>query len=123
MNIMNNFSINTIDLIIVIIYIIFIIRVFCNIKYKGKFMEEFISKEFECRNRYASDNKIINSIVDFLRTIEDKIEIENKNGKRVNAKSFVKMMGLDIEYGYKFTLYVYGNDRENNLKRIEELLD
>ena len=86
-------------------------------------MEEFISKEFECRNRYASDNKIINSIVDFLRTIEDKIEIENKNGKRVNAKSFVKMMGLDIEYGYKFTLYVYGNDRENNLKRIEEILE
>ena len=86
-------------------------------------MEDFISKEFECRNRIDSDNKVINSIVDFLRTIDDKIEIENKNGKRVNAKSFVKMMGLDIEYGYKFTLYVYGNDRENNLKRIEELLE
>ena len=86
-------------------------------------MEEFISKEFECRNRSASDNKVTNSIVDFLRTIDDKIEIENKNGKRVNAKSFVKMMGLGLEYGYKFTLYVYGNDREHNLKRIEEVLE
>ena len=85
-------------------------------------MEDFISKEFECRNRIDSDNKVINSIVDFLRTIDDKIEIENKNGKRVNAKSFIKMMGLDIKYGYRFTLYVYGNDKENNLKRIEELL-
>lgn len=86
-------------------------------------MEEFISKEFECRSRSASDNKVTNSIVDFLRTIDDKIEIENKNGKRVNAKSFVKMMGLGLEYGYKFTLYVYGNDREHNLKRIEEVLE
>ncbi|WPC38552.1 HPr family phosphocarrier protein [Brachyspira hyodysenteriae] len=84
---------------------------------------DFISKKFECRNSIVSDNKTVNSIVDFFRTIEDKIEIENKNGKRVNAKSFIKMMGLDIKYGYKFTLYVYGADRENNLKRIEEVLE
>ncbi|KLI61395.1 HPr family phosphocarrier protein [Brachyspira hyodysenteriae] len=84
---------------------------------------DFISKEFECRNSIVSDNKTVNSIVDFFRTIEDKIEIENNNGKRVNAKSFIKMMGLDIKYGYKFTLYVYGADRENNLKRIEEVLE
>ncbi|MEI0557551.1 HPr family phosphocarrier protein [Brachyspira intermedia] len=84
---------------------------------------DFISKEFECRNSIVTDNKTVNSIVDFFRTIEDKIEIENKNGKRVNAKSFIKMMGLDIKYGYRFILYVYGADRENNLKRIEEILE
>ncbi|MEI0509044.1 HPr family phosphocarrier protein [Brachyspira intermedia] len=84
---------------------------------------DFISKEFECRNSIVTDNKTVNSIVDFFRTIEDKIEIKNKNGKRVNAKSFIKMMGLDIKYGYRFTLYVYGADRENNLKRIEEILE
>ncbi|MEI0485524.1 HPr family phosphocarrier protein [Brachyspira intermedia] len=84
---------------------------------------DFLSKEFECRNSIVTDNKTVNSIVDFFRTIEDKIEIENKNGKRVNAKSFIKMMGLDIKYGYRFTLYVYGADRENNLKRIEEILE
>ncbi|AEM21543.1 Phosphocarrier protein HPr [Brachyspira intermedia PWS/A] len=84
---------------------------------------DFISKEFECRNSIVTDNKTVNSIVDFFRTIEDKIEIENKNGKRVNAKSFIKMMGLDIKYGYRFTLYIYGTDRENNLKRIEEILE
>ena len=86
-------------------------------------MEEFISKEFECQNHLNSDNKVINSIVDFFRTVEDKIEIENKNGKRVNAKSFVKMMGLDIKYGDIFTLYVSGEDKIDTLKRIEELLD
>ena len=84
---------------------------------------EFISKEFECRNAIVDDNKVVNSIVDFLRTIDDKIELENQNGKRVNAKSFIKMMGLDIKYGYRFTLYVYGDDRENNLKSIEEILE
>ena len=84
---------------------------------------DFISKEFECRNTIIEDKKIVNSIVDFLRTIDDKIELENQNGKRINAKSFIKMMGLDIKYGYKFTLYVYGDDRENNLKRIEDLLE
>lgn len=84
---------------------------------------DFISKEFECRNSIVTDNKTVNSIVDFFRTIDDKIEIENKNGKKVNAKSFIKMMGLDIKYGYRFTLYVYGADRENNLKRIEEILE
>ena len=86
-------------------------------------MDDFISKEFECRNHITSDNKIINSIVDFLRTLDDKIEIENKNGKRVNAKSFIKMMGLNIKYGDCFTLYVYGDNRENNIKRIEEILE
>ncbi|MEI0517705.1 HPr family phosphocarrier protein [Brachyspira murdochii] len=86
-------------------------------------MEDFISKEFECRNSLTSDNKIVNSIVDFLRTIDDKIEIENQNGKIVNAKSFVKMMGIDIKYGFRFKLYVYGNDKENNLKRIEDILE
>lgn len=86
-------------------------------------MEEFISKEFECQNHLNSDNKVINSIVDFFRTVGDKIEIENKNGKRVNAKSFVKMMGLDIKYGDIFTLYVSGEDKIDTLKRIEELLD
>ncbi|WP_300366327.1 HPr family phosphocarrier protein [Brachyspira sp.] len=84
---------------------------------------DFVSKKFECRNAIISDNKLVNSIVDFLRTIDDKIEIENENGKRVNAKSFIKMMGLDIKYGYKITLYVYGDDRENNLNRIEEILE
>ncbi|MCZ9994813.1 hypothetical protein OFR22_05405 [Brachyspira hyodysenteriae] len=29
-----------------------------------------------------------------------------------------KMMGLDIKYGYFVTLYIYGADRENNLKRV-----
>ena len=86
-------------------------------------MEDFISKEFECRNSLASDNKIVNSIVDFFRTIDDKIEIENQDGKRVNAKSFIKMMGLDIKYGFRFKLYVYGNDKENNIKRIEDILE
>ena len=86
-------------------------------------MEDFISKEFECRNSLASDNKIVNSIVDFFRTIDDKIEIENQDGKRVNAKSFIKMMGLDIKYRFRFKLYVYGNDKENNLKRIEDILE
>lgn len=86
-------------------------------------MEDFISKEFECRNSLASDNKIVNSIVDFFRTINDKIEIENQDGKRVNAKSFIKMMGLDIKYRFRFKLYVYGDDKENNIKRIEDMLD
>ncbi|WP_304353200.1 HPr family phosphocarrier protein [Brachyspira innocens] len=86
-------------------------------------MEDFISKEFECRNSLASDNKIVNSIVDFFRTIDDKIEIENQDGKRVNAKSFIKMMGVDIKYGFRFKLYVYGDDKENNIKRIEDILE
>lgn len=86
-------------------------------------MEDFISKEFECRNSLASDNKIVNSIVDFFRTINDKIEIENQDGKRVNAKSFIKMMGLDVKYRFRFKLYVYGDDKENNIKRIEDMLD
>lgn len=86
-------------------------------------MEDIISKEFECQNHLSSDNKVINSIVDFFRTIGDKVEIENKNGKRVNAKSFVKMMGLDIKYGDIFTLYVSGEDKISTIKRIEEFLD
>ncbi|MBW5395850.1 HPr family phosphocarrier protein, partial [Brachyspira hampsonii] len=83
---------------------------------------DFISKEFECRNDTLKDVKEIYPIVDYFKTIDDKIEIENQNGKRVNAKSFVRVSAVNIRYGDRFILYVYGDERENNIKNIEEFL-
>ena len=83
---------------------------------------DFISKEFECRNSLVSDVKEIYPIVDFFKTIDDRIEIENENGKRVNAKSFVKISSINIKYGERFKLYIYGDERENHLKKIIDFL-
>lgn len=85
-------------------------------------MDDFISKEFECRNSLVSDVKEIYPIVDFFKTIDDRIEIENENGKRVNAKSFVKISSINIKYGERFKLYIYGDERENHLKKIIDFL-
>ena len=82
--------------------------------------EDFISKEFIVENYLGFDVNPGYKIITFIKSLDGKVEIENKGGKRVKATSFLKILSLGIHYNDKFTIYCYGENQEKNLKEIEE---
>lgn len=46
----------------------------------------------------------------------------NKNGVEVNAKSIMGIMMLAAEYGSKITVIIEGDDEQQALKTIKEIL-
>ena len=87
---------------------------------KEKNNEDFISKEFIVKNYLGFDVNPGYEIITFIKSLDGKVEIENKDGKRVKATSFFKIILLWIRYKDKFTIYCYGENQEKNLKEIEE---
>ena len=86
----------------------------------NNFNEDFISKEFIVKNYLGFDVNPGYKIITFIKSLDGKVEIENKGGKRVKATSFLKILSLGIHYNDKFTIYCYGENQEKNLKEIEE---
>ena len=82
--------------------------------------KDFISKEFIVKNYLGFDANPGYEIITFIKSLDGKVEIENKGGKRVKATSFLKILSLGIHYNDKFTIYCYGENQEKNLKEIEE---
>lgn len=80
---------------------------------------DFLSKEFV----YCDNAAIINSIVDFIKNIDDKVEIGLNDDKRVNAKSLLKVMALLADCkNENIIIYCYGSNKEHNLQIIEDFL-
>ena len=87
----------------------------------NNFNEDFISKEFVVKNLlFYSSGVQEYEIGRFIKNLDGKVEMENKDGKRVKATSFFKIILLGIRYKDKFTIYCYGENQEKNLKKIEE---
>ena len=86
----------------------------------NNFNEDFISKEFIVKNYLGFDVNPGYKIITFIKSLDGKVEIENKGGKRVKATSFLKILSLGIHYNDKITIYCYGENQEKNLKEIEE---
>lgn len=87
----------------------------------NNFNEDFISKEFVVKNLlFRSGGVEEYEISKFMKSLDCEVEIENKDGKRVKATSFFKIILLGIRYKDKFTIYCYGENQEKNLKEIEE---
>ena len=82
--------------------------------------KDFISKEFIVKNYLGFDANPGYEIITFIKSLDGKVEIENKGGKRVKATSFLKILSLGIHYNDKITIYCYGENKEKNLKEIEE---
>lgn len=82
--------------------------------------EDFISKEFIVKNYLGFDVNPGYEVITFIKSLDGKVEIENKGGKRVKATSFLKILSLGIHYNDKITIYCYGENQEKNLKEIEE---
>ena len=87
---------------------------------KEKNNEDFISKEFIVKNYLGFDANPGYEIITFIKSLDGKVEIENKGGKRVKATSLLKILSLGIHYNDKITIYCYGENQEKNLKEIEE---
>ena len=86
----------------------------------NNFNEDFISKEFIVKNYLGFDVNPGYKIITFIKSLDGKVEIENKGGKRVKATSLLKILSLGIHYNDKITIYCYGENKEKNLKEIEE---
>ena len=86
----------------------------------NNFNEDFISKEFIVKNYLGFDVNPGYEIITFIKSLDGKVEIENKGGKRVKATSLLKILSLGIHYNDKITIYCYGENQEKNLKEIEE---
>ena len=82
--------------------------------------KDFISKEFIVKNYLGFDANPGYEIITFIKSLDGKVEIENKGGKRVKATSLLKILSLGIHYNDKITIYCYGENKEKNLKEIEE---
>ena len=83
--------------------------------------EDFISKKFVVKNLlFYSSGVQEYEIGRFIKNLDGKVEMENKDGKRVNANSIFKIVRLGIRHKDKFTIYCYGENKEKNLKEIEE---
>lgn len=83
--------------------------------------EDFISKKFVVKNLlFRSGGVEEYEIGRFIKNLDGKVEMENKDGKRVNANSIFKIVRLGIRHKDKFTIYCYGENQEKNLKEIEE---
>ena len=89
----------------------------------NNFNEDFISKEFIVKNYLGFDVNPGYEIITFIKSLDGKVEIENKGGKRVKATSFLKILSLGIHYNDKITIYCYGENQEKNLKEIEEFFN
>ena len=61
---------------------------------KEKNNEDFISKEFIVKNYLGFDVNPGYEIITFIKSLDGKVEIENKDGKRVKATSFFKIILL-----------------------------
>ena len=83
--------------------------------------KDFISKKFVVKNLlFYSSGVQEYEIGRFIKNLDGKVEMENKDGKRVNANSIFKIVRLGIRHKDKFTIYCYGENQEKNLKEIEE---
>lgn len=80
--------------------------------------KDFISKEFIVKNYLGFDANPGYEIITFIKSLDGKVEIENKGGKRVKATSLLKILSLGIHYNDKITIYCYGENKEKNLKEI-----
>ena len=60
----------------------------------NNFNEDFISKEFIVKNYLGFDVNPGYKIITFIKSLDGKVEIENKDGKRVKATSFFKIILL-----------------------------
>ncbi|WP_295156140.1 HPr family phosphocarrier protein [uncultured Brachyspira sp.] len=64
-----------------------------------------------------------NEFVTFIKSLAGcKVEVENENGKRVNASSLLKVLSLGVKKGSVLTVYCDGDNEEENLKKIEEFI-
>lgn len=80
------------------------------------------SKIVEITNETGLHTRPGNEFVSLAKTFASEIEIENENGKRVKGTSLLKLLSLGIKKGSKITVYANGEDENEAVEKLADLL-
>ena len=81
-----------------------------------------ISKNIEIINKLGMHARAAAQFVQLASNFTSHIEIE-KDGRRVNGKSIMGVMMLAAGKGSEITLYIDGEDEEEGMSKLEELIN
>lgn len=81
-----------------------------------------LSREIEIVNKLGMHARAAAQFVQLASSFNSHIEIE-KDSRRVNGKSIMGVMMLAANKGSKITLYTEGEDEEESMNRLEELIN
>ncbi len=81
-----------------------------------------ISRKVEIINKLGMHARAAAQFVQLASSFNSHIEIE-KDGRRVNGKSIMGVMMLAAGKGSEVTLYAEGEDEEESLDKLEELIN
>lgn len=81
-----------------------------------------LSREIEIVNKLGMHARAAAQFVQLASSFNSHIEIE-KDSRRVNGKSIMGVMMLAASKGSKITLYTEGEDEEESMNRLEELIN
>lgn len=81
-----------------------------------------LSRNIEIINKLGMHARAAAKFVKLASTFESQIEIERK-GRRVNGKSIMGVMMLAASKGSEVTIYTDGDDAEESLDQLEQLIN
>lgn len=81
-----------------------------------------ISKELEIINKLGMHARAAAQFVQLASSFSSSIEIE-KDNQRVNGKSIMGVMMLAASKGSNITLYADGEDENDGINKLEELIN
>jgi phosphocarrier protein len=81
-----------------------------------------ISKNIEIINKLGMHARAAAQFVQLASSFASHIEIE-KDKRRVNGKSIMGVMMLAASKGSEITLYTNGEDEEESMNKLEELIN
>ncbi len=80
------------------------------------------SKIVEITNETGLHTRPGNEFVSLAKTFKSSIEVENEEGKRVKGTSLLKLLSLGIKKGAKVTVHADGEDEQEAVEKLAELL-
>ena len=81
-----------------------------------------VSKNIEIINKLGMHARAAVQFVQLASSFSSHIEIE-KDKRRVNGKSIMGVMMLAASKGSEVTLYTHGEDEEESMIKLEELIN
>ena len=81
-----------------------------------------LSKEIEIINKLGMHARAAAQFVQLASSFTSHIEIE-KDSRRVNGKSIMGVMMLAANKGSKVTLHIDGEDEEESMKQLAQLIN
>lgn len=80
-----------------------------------------IEKELTIVNKLGLHARAAAKLVSLASSFESGVEVA-RDGRRVNGKSIMGVMMLAASQGAKITFYIDGNDADEAMQKIEELV-